>query len=215
VVRTDAQAEADRVRISSEARAMAAQQEAEALKVLAEATVAKGEAEAEARRKLLEAENVVAQKFLLRDVALKALDVLPAVTRELMSPAKAISEIKVLQMNGMNTSGENGTNGTSSNGNAFGVASPVLKTILEAGAAYPLLREMMQFSQVDGDKLATKARALLGALPNELRAVIESDPELRAKVADVTGTVQSNGIVVTPAETDATAKSGANGASAH
>ncbi len=215
VVRTEMQAEADRVRVSAEARALAAQQEAEALKVLAEATLKKGEADADARRKLIEAENMLAQKFLLRDVALKALDVLPAVTRELMSPAKAISEIKVLQMNGMNSMGDNSANGGASSGNAFGVASPVLKTILEAGAAYPLLREMMQFSQVDGDKLANKARSLLNALPNELRAVIDADPELGAKVSAFTGASGSEnaGIVVQPI--DANAKNGANGAGSH
>ena len=91
---------ADRIRISAEAKATAALQEAAAIKALAEATQKRGEAEAEAKRKLLDAENQVATKFLLRDVALKALDVLPEVTRELMQPAKAISEIKVLQLQG-------------------------------------------------------------------------------------------------------------------
>jgi len=51
----------------------------------------------------------------------------------------------------MGSSGANGENGGGVLGN---VASPVLKTILEAGAAYPLLREMMAFSQVDGAALA-------------------------------------------------------------
>src|SRR6185295_17989576 len=94
------QADADRIRITAEARATAATQEAQAIMALAEATQRRGEAEAEAKRKLLEAENMVATKFLLRDVALRALDVLPDVTRELMAPAKAISEIKVLQLQG-------------------------------------------------------------------------------------------------------------------
>jgi flotillin len=120
----------------------------------------------------------------MRDIALKALDVLPDVTRELMTPAKAISEIKVLQLQGMGHGG--GGNGES-NGHAagFGVASPVLKTILEAGAAYPLLREMMQFAQVDTDKLADKARAFLGTLPAEVKSVIENDPTLSAKLAEL------------------------------
>ena len=87
---------------SGEARAAAAEQEAAALKALAEATLRKGEADAEARRLLLEAENLLSTKFLMRDVAVKALEVLPAVTHELMSPAQAIREIKVLQMQGMN-----------------------------------------------------------------------------------------------------------------
>lgn len=184
VVRTEVQAEADRIRISAEAKATAAQQEAQAMMALAEATLKRGEAEAEAKRKLIEAENQVATKFLLRDVAKAALDVLPDVTRELMSPAKAISEIKVLQLQGM---GGNGAANGEGNGHSagFGVASPVLKTILEAGAAYPLLREMMQFSQVDTDKLADKARSFLGTLPDEVKSVIASDPHLSAKLAEL------------------------------
>lgn len=178
-VRAEAQAEADRVRIAAEARATAAVQEANALKSLAEATLKKGEAEAEARRKSVEAENQVNPRLLLRDVSIKALEVLPEVVHELMTPAKAISEIKVLQLQGMN----GGAAGDRDGAGAFGSASPVLKTILEAGAAYPLMREMLQFSQADTAGLADKARGLLGALPPELKRIIDEDPELAAKVA--------------------------------
>ena len=187
MVRTGAQAEADRIRISAEARATAALQEASAIKALAEATRARGEAEADAKRKMLEAENQVSTKFLLRDIALKALTVLPDVTRELMAPAKSISEIKVLQLQGMGGNGggsSDGSNG-SSGGGGFGAMSPVLKTILEAGAAYPLLREMMAFSQVDTGKLVGQARDFLGTLPAELRSVIENDPAISAKLAEL------------------------------
>lgn len=199
VVRTQAQAEADRVRISAEARAKSAAQEAAAITALAEATQRKGEAEAEAKRKLVEAENSVATKFLLRDVALRALEVLPSVTAELMTPAKAISEIKVLQLQGMGGSadGANGQNG-SGGGNAFGAASPILKTIMEAGAAYPLLREMMQFSQVDTDKLGDMARKFLSGLPAELKAIVEKDPALAEKLAELSR--RDGTIAVTDAE---------------
>lgn len=186
MVRTEAQAEADRIRISSEAKATAALQEAAAIKALAEATQKRGEADAEAKRRMLEAENQVATKFLLRDVAMKALSVLPEVTRELMAPASAISEIKVLQLQGMG--GNGGSNGDG-NGHSttFGAASPILKTILEAGAAYPLLREMMAFSQVDTGSLAEKARELINSMPAELKSVIENDPSIAAKLAEISG----------------------------
>jgi flotillin len=183
VVRAEAQAEADRVRISAEARATAAAQEATAIKALAEATLRRGAAEAEAKRLQVEAENQVSTKFLLRDIALKALTVLPDVTRELMTPAKSISEIKVLQLQGMGAKDGAGGDGQ---GSAFGAASPVIKTILEAGAAYPLLREMMAFSQVDTGKIADQARAFLGTLPAEVKSVIENDPALQAKLAGLT-----------------------------
>ena len=209
VVRTQAIAEADRTRISAEARAAAAAQESLAITTLAEATQKKGEAEAAARRRLIDAENEVATKFLFRDIALKALDVLPDVTRELMAPAKSISEIKVLQVGGAGMGGNGDGNGHS----AFGVASPVLKTILEAGAAYPLMREMMSFAQIDGDKLADKARSFLETLPAEVRSAIDGDPAIAAKINElakrvdarlddepVTGRAGSAGATPPPAE---------------
>ncbi len=179
----EAQASANVMRVGAEAKAAAASQEAQALIALAEATRKRGEAEADARRKIVEAENAVSTKFLLRDVAVKALDVLPSVTRELMTPARAISEIKVLQLQGgPGSSGTAGENGNSPLGN---VASPVLKTILEAGAAYPLLREMMSFAQVDTQGLADKARSFLNTLPAELRQTLEKDPAFARKLEQI------------------------------
>jgi hypothetical protein len=106
--------------------------------------------------------------------------VLPDVTRELMTPARAISEIKVLQLQGLGANGAGGEGAGQAPG--LGVASPVLKAILEAGAAYPLLREMLAFSQVDTDKIADQARALLARLPAEVKGMIEDDPALHAKL---------------------------------
>ena len=88
----------------------------------------------------------------------------------------------MLQLQGMGGAPSGDGNGQAS---AFGAASPILKTILEAGAAYPLLREMMAFSQVDTDKIADKARELIGHLPAEVRSVIESDPAIAAKLGDL------------------------------
>jgi uncharacterized membrane protein YqiK len=179
----DAQASANVMRLGSEAKATAAAQEAQGLISLADATQKRGEAEADARRKMVEAENSVSTKFLLRDVAIKALDVLPAVARELMTPARAISEIKILQLQGgPGSGGTNSENGSNPLGN---VASPILKTILEAGAAYPLMREMMSFAQVDGQMLADKARSFLNTLPAELRQTLEQDPAFAKKLEKI------------------------------
>lgn len=76
----------------------------------------------------------------------------------------------------------------------FGSASPILKTIMEAGAAYPLLREMLSFAQVDTDKLADKVRAFVGTLPDEVRAAVDADPELQTKLAEITRRVQDTTI---------------------
>jgi len=182
-----AQAEAEVRRAQAEATASVAEKEAEATVLRANAQAHQGEVEAQVRRKLLDAENAISARVVMRDILLKALEVAPEVTRELMSPAKAISEIKVLQTNGVG-----GQQGVAASGTApaLGAMSPVLKTILEAGAAYPLMRELMSFAQVDHNKLGEKAKAAIGELTNELQiiSVEEKEPQTNrnGKSADVT-----------------------------
>jgi len=167
-----AEAALAKVRGEAQARLEAAEKEAEALERLAQATVARGAAEADARRKMVEAENVLAMKFVLRDVALRAIETLPSLARELMEPAKAITEIKVLQTGGVGASGA----GVSSS-QPVGMMSPILKTLLEAGAAYPLMKELMSFAQVDGAKLGERARGAIAELGGQIEAVM-NDNEL-------------------------------------
>jgi uncharacterized membrane protein YqiK len=146
--------------------------EAEAMVTIANAVARKGEAEAEARRKMVEAENALGLKFVLRDVMLRAIDASPELARELMAPAKAIKEIRVLQTSGMG--------GGSSGQPAFGAMSPILKSVLEAGSAYPLLRELMSFAKFDGDKLGDKAQSMLSDLTNELGGILKKEEKLSA-----------------------------------
>jgi uncharacterized membrane protein YqiK len=166
--RAQAQAEADAQRIAAEAAAEASFKEAEAIKQLAEAELQKGLAEAGARRAMVDAENSVGDKLLLRDVTLKALEIAPDVVRELMSPAQKISEIKVLQTNGMFGGSASGDAG------AMGAMSPILKTLMEAGAAYPLVRELMSFGKIDAGDLESKAREMMAKMGPELSKVLES-----------------------------------------
>lgn len=165
----EAQAEADVKRALAEARATVAEKDAEATVLAANATAHRGEVEAQVRRKLLDAENAISARVVLRDITLKALEIAPELARELMAPAKAITEIKVLQTNGI------GAQGTAASGTApaLGAMSPVLKTILEAGAAYPLMRELMSFAQVDKAKLTESAKAAIGSLGTELTQAMQ------------------------------------------
>jgi uncharacterized membrane protein YqiK len=166
-----AEADASRQRIAAEASAVAALKEAAAMITIADAVAHKGAVEAEARRKMVEAENALALKFVLRDVALHAIDRMPDVARELMAPAKAIREIRVLQ-----------TNGSAAGGGppALGAMSPILKSILEAGAAYPLFRELMTFAQTDPAKLTEKAHAALDQLSTEMGSILKTEEAAHA-----------------------------------
>ncbi|MBN8613594.1 MAG: hypothetical protein J0L92_23565 [Deltaproteobacteria bacterium] len=175
-----ASAEADEKRIEAEAAAAAAIKEAEAISRLAEAERGRGLAQAEARRAMVEAENAVADRLLVRDVATKALEVAPEVVRELMMPAQKITEIKVLQANGLFGGGQSGE---ASNG--LGAMSPIMKTLMEAGAAYPLVRELMAFGKVDG-------QALSGGLSDKLRELAgQLGPDLEKLLPQVTSTLPS------------------------
>lgn len=178
-----ADAEASRQKIAAEARAVAALKEAEAMVTIANAVAKKGEAEAAARRKMVEAENSLALKFVLRDVAFRAIERMPEVARELMEPAKAIREIKVLQTGGFAGAGNGGSQPM------LGAMSPVLKSILEAGAAYPLLRELMHFAKADGKTLTDKAQAALDELSTEIGEVLKKE---EGKNGGSTGAVKAS-----------------------
>jgi uncharacterized membrane protein YqiK len=174
-----ARGEAGVVLAAAEAKAEAAAREAKAIRELAEANSFRAERHAEVRRKIVEAENLVADKLLLRDVAVKAIATLPAVTRELMSPAAKISEIKVLQTNGLGMGGNAGGMG------ALGGMSPILKTIMEAGAAYPLVRELMSFGGVDASKVEGDVKKLLASLGTEVGGVLTADAQKKEELVVV------------------------------
>ena len=173
-----AEGAAAQVRIQAEAKVIAAEKEAEATVLLAKAIQDRGEAEAGARRKMIEAENTIAARLVMRELLSKLIDKSPELARELMAPAKAIKEIRVLQTSGMGGS-SNGANGQP----ALGVMSPILKTVLEAGAAYPLLRELMSFAEIDKDKLGEKAKSLVEELGSELSALRSPDTARHAPTA--------------------------------
>lgn len=191
--RAAAQAEADAQRIAADAAAEASFKEAEAIKQLAEAERLKGLALAEARRAMVEADNAVGDKLLMRDVAVKALEIAPDLARELMLPAQKITEIKVLQTNGLFPGAANGGAGEGGAHGAVGVMSPILKTLMEAGAAYPLMRELMTFGKVDGQMLSDKAR----------EAIVSLAPELQKALAERAGNGASGAAMIEASPADA------------
>ena len=167
--RIAARGAADRARTEAEAKVNSAEKESEAMSLLANAIATKGEAEATARRKMVEAENARSTKLVLQEVILHAIDTMPAVARELMEPAKSIKEIKVLHTTGQNGQGFG----------ALGAMSPVVKTLMDAGAAYPMFKELLGFADVDTGKLEGRAREMLGQLGGEVAG--ELGPVLEAR----------------------------------
>ncbi len=165
-VKINAAAEADQVKIKAIADAEASIKQAEAIERLAQATLLKGRAEAEARQLALAAENVVDARLVLRDVALKLIEKSPELVRELMQPISAVSDVKVLQVNGL-SSAFPGAAGAGLQGAARS-ASPmgaVLKTLFDASALAPVMKQMLEFGGVSPEALAEKAKEVLRGPP--------------------------------------------------
>ncbi len=158
-------AQADRVREIALIEALRdleiAHRKAEATERLAQAKLKEGEAEASVRQKYRQAENALDAKIIHRDVLLSLIERSPAIVKELMAPAQRIESIKVLDIHGLG--GGDGEDGGS------GYAG-IVNTVIRAGAALPLLRELLESAGRGGDVAAALRRAA-EAIPGLREAV--------------------------------------------
>jgi flotillin len=132
---------ADAVRIKAEADAASSAMQAQAIRDLAIAGLEKGRAEAETRRLSVVAENSVSNALLMQRTTDNFIQQIPSMLHELMKPAEAIKEIKILQVSGLT---QGGTDGAPS---IFGAMNPVLKSMFDAGAAMPIIKELYNFAK--------------------------------------------------------------------
>ena len=154
-----AEQEADEERISKErlanveayavieaakAEREAATLRAEAQKMLAEAILVEAKAKAEGEEALIEAKNTADQRILNNEALLKLIQSLPEVTGQLMKPAEQIESIRILDLGG---------NGAG-NGAPGGNMGKIFGSILQAGAALPMLKEVLNFGGIDPQDLA-------------------------------------------------------------
>ena len=137
-----ADAEAYAVVEAAKATLSAAEVKAEAQKILAEALLIEAKAKADGEEASIAAKNKAEPQVLVSDAVLALVESLPEVTSELMKPAERIESIRVLDLGGSNG---NGTSGSSNR---------ILSSIVNAGAALPLLKEIVDFSGLDTGKIA-------------------------------------------------------------
>jgi flotillin len=185
------EADVDAYRKRLEAEAMASAQKAAAegkadssLTKLAEAHRAAGLKEAEVLREKAQAANAKTREILIQEAALKLIEAAPSIIRELVKPAERISEIKVLQVSGgmgamMGAGGNGAGNGAGMPllGNALG---PVARSILDASAVLPVLKEVMKFADPDGTLKAHAAK--LGIDPQILKPAAVPPPPIPNKL---------------------------------
>ena len=139
-----ANAEAYTVIEAAKAEREAAALTAEAQKILAEAFLAEAKAKAEGEEALIEAKNTADQRILNNEALLKLIQSLPEVTGQLMKPAEQIESIRILDLGG---------NGAG-NGAPGGNMGKIFGSILQAGAALPMLKEVLNFGGIDTQNLA-------------------------------------------------------------
>ena len=139
-----AHAEAYAVIEAAKAEREAAVLRAEAQKTLAEALLVEAKAKAEGEEALIEAKNSADQRILNNEALLKLIQSLPEVTGELMKPAEQIESIRILDLGG------NGAGNGASGGNV----GKIFGSILQAGAALPMLKEVLNFGGIDTQDLA-------------------------------------------------------------
>ena len=142
----DADAEAYAVVKTAKAEFEAAEVKAQAQRILAEALLVEAKAKADGEEASIAAKNQADSKVLISDAILALVEALPEVTNELMKPAERIESIRVLDLG-------NGSNGNGSNG-----MNRILSSIVNAGAAVPLFKEIVGFSDLDTEKIARTVR---------------------------------------------------------
>lgn len=158
----EANAYAQEKTTKAEADFAASEKEAAARIKLAMALLEEGKAEAESRRLIVEAENAVAKELLMREVAIKALEVAPAVLHEVMDPvAKASENVKILQVNGLN--GENG---------GGGLPGTLLSTGLTVAGLMPFVKEAWNMAK-DSDEAKALTTAVKEAAGDAAKSATE------------------------------------------
>ena len=150
---------------TAKAELEAAQVKAEATKILSEALLVEARAEADGEEALITAKNQAEPQVLVSDAVLALVEALPEVTNELMKPAERIESIRVLDLGG--NGGGNGSSGS---------MNRILGSIINAGAAMPLLKELVNFSGIDTAKIGQTISDYAKGLNRNAVSDSESEP---------------------------------------
>ena len=139
---------------------MAAEGEAEATKLRAEADRVRFEVEAAGQRAVNEAANLLSSGQVSLQTKLALLKVLPEVIREAAKPLEAIDSIKIVQVDGLTTSG--GASGSAGGGSGDGnLADAAVAAALRYRAQAPMLDGLMKELGFDGGSLDGLTRAAI------------------------------------------------------
>ncbi|MDE0555104.1 MAG: SPFH domain-containing protein [Candidatus Poribacteria bacterium] len=150
-----ADAEAYAVVEAAKAELDAAEVKSQAQRILAEALLVEAKAKADGEEASIAAKNQADPKVLVSDAILALVESLPEVTGELMKPAERIESIRVLDL------------GNRGNGNGSNGMNRILSSIVNAGVAVPLFKEIVGFSGLNTEKIAQTVRNYASGLAVE------------------------------------------------
>ncbi len=153
---------------TAKAELEAADVKAEATRILADALLVEAKAKADGEEALISAKNNAEPQVLVSDAVHALVESLPQVTSELMKPAERIESIRVLDLGGGNGSG-NGNSGM----------NRILGSIVNAGAAMPLLKELVNFSGLDTAKIGQTIQDYAKGLSRN--SVADSDTDTKSE----------------------------------
>ncbi len=151
--RRQAQVAATRITVEAEAEKAAAadraaarleeaRADAEAISIRAQAKKVDMLAEAEGRRAITEAENALSDEIVAMKIAMKKIDMAPALAAELVKPAEKIDSIRIHHVGGL---GGGVANGAAGGNGAAGAATPVgeaMNAMLGMAVQMPALRQL-------------------------------------------------------------------------
>jgi uncharacterized membrane protein YqiK len=164
-MRIAATGEADQHRISARARA-------EAVKLEAAAAAERYAVDAEGKRALNEADNLLSDAQIARQVKLALLERLPAIIAESVKPMERIEGIRIMQVSGL-TGGGSAGEPTAGGGN---LADQVVSSALRYRAQAPLLEGLLKELGVSGSDL----NGLTAGLLDNGDAADDSGPDAKA-----------------------------------
>ena len=155
---------------TAKAELEAAEVKAEATRILSEALLVEAKAKADGEDALISAKNNAEPQVLVSDAVHALVESLPQVTSELMKPAERIESIRVLDLGGGNGSG-NGSSGM----------NRILGSIVNAGAAMPLLKELVNFSGFDTAKIGQTIQDYAKGLSRNSAADTDTDTDTESE----------------------------------
>lgn len=163
-IKVQAEAEKQAAADRAEAVRQAAEGEAEAAKLRADADRVRFEVEAAGQRAVNEAANLLSSGQISLQTKLALLKVLPEVIREAAKPMEAIDSIKIVQVDGLTTSGA--APGAAGAGSGDGnLADAAVAAALRYRAQAPMLDGLMKELGFDGGSLDGLTRAAVADAP--------------------------------------------------